>query len=130
MPGFVTREKAGSDLRKRCLRAGSRSGVGRKDLDAVVASHQDAILGSAQMRYAYGKPDTDGKERHGEGKRCNIGQHAMPKIVWFFLLALVARQIFGDLELAHRFIGISVLARRHRRARPELEHAVLFVRRD
>jgi hypothetical protein len=99
-----------------------------EDLDAVAPAHQYAILGSAQMGNADGEPNPDCQERHGKCESRNVGQHPVSKIVWFFPVALVTREIVGYLELVHRLAGSSAVSgcRRHR-ARPELEHAGLFV---
>src|SRR6267143_4200021 len=60
---------------------------------AVAAAHQHAILGLAQIGDADRKPDADGGQRHGEGERGDIGEHAMTEIVAFVARPLVAGQI-------------------------------------
>ena len=73
-------------------------------------------------------------QRDGKGEGRDVGQHAMAKIVRFFPGPLVARQVIrlvSDILLESRLARIAQPSRRARRgARPELEHAVLFFRRD
>jgi hypothetical protein len=79
------------------------------------------------MGDANSKPDADRQERQSKCESRNVGQHPVPKIVRFFPVALIAREIVGYFELAHRLAGNPTLRRsRCHRARPELEHPVLF----
>jgi hypothetical protein len=57
---------------------------------AVVASHQHAVLGSAQMGDTHGEPYPDRQEGDGKRESRQIPQHAMAKIIRFFRIALVA----------------------------------------
>jgi hypothetical protein len=97
------------------------------NLDAIVASHQDTVLGPAQMRNTDRQPYADRQERDGEREGCNIRQHTVPVIVGLFTISLVARQIVGYLELMDKGRIVSALNNRRARARPKLEHAVLFL---
>jgi hypothetical protein len=96
------------------------------NLNAIVASHQDAILGSTQVRNADRQPYADRQKGDGEGKSRHVRQHAVPVIVDLFPIALIARQIVGHLKLMDNWRIISVLSDRRAGARPKLEHAVLF----
>jgi len=106
--------------------AGNRSDMWHGNLDAIVASHQDTILGSTQMRNTDRQPNADRQKGDGEGKRRHVRQHAVPVIVDLFTIALIARQIVGDLELMDKWRIISALSDGRAGARPKLEHAVLF----
>ena len=72
------------------------------DLDAIVASHQDTILGSAEFGDTHRQPYADRQQSHGEGESRHIRQHPLPVIVRFFWDALIARQVVGDLELMNQ----------------------------
>ena len=61
----------------------------------VPASHQHAILSLAQIGNAHRKPDSDRRQRHGEGQGGDIGQHAMTEIVRLVAGPFVAGQIFA-----------------------------------
>jgi len=110
---------------------------GRKMLDrrdgnahAVAPSHQHTVLGPAQIRNTHGKPYPDRQESHGKGEGCNVCEHAMAKIVRFFPVALIARQIVRRAMLLNRVAQVPALTRRSQGSRPELKHAVLPIRRD
>ena len=60
------------------------------NLDAIVASHQDTILGSAQMGDTHGQPYADRQQSDGECEGSYIRQHPLPVIVRFLRHALVA----------------------------------------
>jgi len=98
------------------------------NLDAIVASHQDTILGSTQMGDTHCQPYADRQQSHREGKSSDVGQHPLPVIIGFFPNALVTRQIAGDFEPTNKRRLISALGEGGPRARPELEHAVLVFR--
>jgi len=103
------------------------------DARAIAASHQHAILGLAQIGDAHGEPYSDRRQRHGKSEGRNVRQHAMTEIVRFVPGLRMARQIVrrlpGILPL-RPVIGVGAPARRMRQgARPEFEHAMLFVRR-
>src|SRR5215475_1024346 len=98
----------------------------RGNLRAIPTPHQHAILVLAQFRDAHGEPDADRGQRHGEGKRGKVGQHAVAEIVRFLRLALNVRQAFG-------FVANFLLApagRLCRGTRPELDDAVVVIRAD
>jgi hypothetical protein len=97
------------------------------NLDAIVASHQDTILGSAQMGDTHCQPYADRQQSHREGKSSDVRQHPLPVIVHFFRHALVTRQIVGNFEPVNKR-RIAALGEGGSRARPELEHAVLVFR--
>ena len=99
------------------------------NLDAIVASHQDAILGPAQMANAHSQPYADRQQSDGECESRAIRQHPLPVIVSFIGHALIARQIVGDFEPVNERRMISRLGEGGFRARPELEHTVLVFRR-
>jgi hypothetical protein len=99
------------------------------DLDAIVAAHQDTILGPAEFGDADCQPYADRQQRHGEGEGRYIRQHPLPIIVGFFRNALIARQVVGNLEPANKGRAIGWLGEGRSGARPKLEHAVLFFRR-
>ena len=61
----------------------------RRNLGAVMPSHQHAILGLAQIGDAHRQPYADRCQRDGEGEGGDVRQHAMPEIVR--LLAGLAR---------------------------------------
>jgi len=97
---------------------------------AVAPSHQYAVLGPAQIRNTHGKPDSDRQESHGKGEGCNICKHAMAKIVRFFPVALIARQIVRLAMFLNKVAQDPALTRRRSQgSRPELEDAVLPIRR-
>jgi hypothetical protein len=111
----------------RLVRSGAvRSDMWHGDLDAIVASHQDTILGSTQMRNTDRQPYADRQKGDGEGKRRHVRQHAVPVIVSLFPIALIARQVVGYLKLMDKWRIISALGDGRAGARPKLEHAVLF----
>jgi hypothetical protein len=103
------------------------SDMGHGNLDAIVASHQDTVLGPAQMRNTDRQPYADRQEGNGKGKRRHVRQHAMAVIVGLFAIALVARQIVGYFELMNQWRIVSALRDGRARTRPKLEHAVLFL---
>ena len=104
----------------------------RGNAHAIAASHQRAILGSAQIRNTHGEPDSDRRQCDGKREGCDVGQHAMAKIVRLIPVALIARQIIRLLQrvfLLSLPAQISPLTRRMGQgARPEFEHAMLFLR--
>jgi hypothetical protein len=104
----------------------------RGNAHAIAASHQHAILGSAQIRNAHGEPYSDRRQRDGKREGCDVRQHAMAKIVRLIPVALIARQIIRLLQrvfLLNLPSQISPLTRRMGQgARPEFEHAMLFLR--
>jgi len=79
------------------------------NLDAIVASHQYTILGSAQMGDTHGQPDTDRQQRQRECESGDIGQHSLSVIVDFFGRALVTRQIVRDFQPVNKRGLISAL---------------------
>jgi len=99
-----------------------------KDLDAIAATHQDAVLGPSQMRDVDGEPDSDREESQRECESRDVCQHALSEIVRLLPVALITGQIVGYFEFSSGLLRISALAPRHRYrvARPELEHAVLI----
>lgn len=101
---------------------------------AISSPHQDAILGLAQIGNAHGEPNSDRRQSRGEGERRDICEHAMAKIVRFGPVSLVARpvaRLMASVLLQTLIAVVSPLAgRTSRRARPELEHTMLFFRRD
>jgi hypothetical protein len=138
-------------------RIGSKArwtGLGLKMLDmrrgnarAIAAAHQHAVLGGTEIRNAHREPYADGGQRDGKGEGRNVRQHAMTKIVRFFPVALIPRQVIRLLPgvlLASVFLPsvfmrsvlmrsfrakVSLRTRRPSRAtRPEFEHAMLFFR--
>ena len=72
------------------------------NLNAVVASHQDTILGSAEMGDAHRQPYSDSEQGHREGESGDIGQHPLPIIIGLLGGALIARKVVGDLEAANK----------------------------
>ena len=86
--------------------------VGYDDLDAVMASHQHTILGSAEMGDAHRQPYSDSEQGHREGESGDIGQHPLPIIVGLFRDALIARQVAGDLEPASEWRLVAALGKR------------------
>jgi hypothetical protein len=98
------------------------------NLDAIVASHQDTILSSAEVGDAYGQPYADRQQGHREGESGYVRQHPLPIITRVFAVALVARQIRGDFEPMDKRGVISALGEGRPWAWPKLEHAVLFFR--
>jgi hypothetical protein len=72
------------------------------NLNAVVASHQDTILGSAEMGYAHRQPNADRQQGNREGERGHIRQHPLPIIIGLLGDALIARKVVGDLEAANK----------------------------
>ena len=101
---------------------------------AVAASRQYAILGFAHIRNAHGKPDADGHQGDRKCDRSDVSEHAMAKVVRFILGAFIARQVIGlgtgvfRLSLPAR-VTLPTL-RADRVAWPELEHPMLFLRRN
>lgn len=102
-------------------------------------AHQHAILGLAQVGDAHGKPDADRRERNGEGEGGDIGEHAVAEIVRFLPGFLVTRKVEARQLgwLGRRIVmqllddGVTPQGLGLRRiAWPELQHAVLFLRRD
>lgn len=61
------------------------------NLDAIVASHQDAILGPAQMGNTHRQPYADRQQSDGERDSRYIRQHSLSVIIRFIRHALVAR---------------------------------------
>jgi hypothetical protein len=123
-----------------CPSIGFEGQTGRKMLamrrgnaHAVVASHQHAILGPAQIRNTHGEPYSDRGQGDGKREGRNVRQHTMAKIVRLIAGALIARQV---VRLRLRVLlllpaQLRPLARpMDQGARPELEHAVLFLRRN
>jgi hypothetical protein len=105
------------------------SGLTGGNLDAIVAAHQDTILGSSQVGYAHGEPNADRQQGHSEREGRNICQHAMAEVVRLFPQPLVAGKIIRNLELANSVGRICPKARcRNLAARPELQHTMLIVR--
>jgi hypothetical protein len=99
------------------------------NLDAIVASHQDTILGSAQMGDAHRQPYADRQQGDRECEGGHVRQHPLPIVVGFLRHALVARQVAGDFKRMDEGRMMASLGEGRSRARPELEHAVLFLRR-
>src|ERR1700738_5110944 len=101
---------------------------------AVAAAHQYAVLGPAHIRNAHGEPYSDRCQRDGKCEGRDIGQHAMAVIVRLFPVALIARQIvrLGLGVLVRGMVAeASPLPRRvSEGTRTELEHAMLFFRRN
>ncbi len=98
---------------------------------AVATPHQHTVLGPAEIRNTHGKPDADGGQGDGKGKGRDIREHAVAKIVRLFPGALIARQIVRLAMFLNRVVQYPALTRRRSHgSRPELEHAVLPVRRD
>jgi len=110
MEGDVEAASLGAAGRNSAQKSASRMRW-REDLDAVAPAHQHAILGPAQMGDADSKPDADRQERQSKCESRNVGQHPVPKIVRFFPVALIAREIVGYFELAHRLAGNPTLRR-------------------
>ena len=59
------------------------------NLDAIVAPHQDTILGSPQMGNAHGQPYADRQQGDGKCEGGHVCQHPLPIIVCFLRDALV-----------------------------------------
>ena len=98
---------------------------------AIAASHQHAILCLAQIRNAHGEPYSNGRQRDGKSEGGNVRQHPMAKIIRFvpglFMVRPIVRSgIFPRRRLAR---VCPPTRRMSQGARPEFEHAVLFVRR-
>ena len=108
---------------------GSRSIMWHGNLDAIVASHQDAILGSAQMGDAHGEPYADRQQGHREGEGGNVRQHPLPVVIRWFGDALIARQIVGHVQTVSSGGLIPPLGGRRSGAWPKREHAVLLLGR-
>ena len=96
------------------------------NLDAIVAPHQDTILGPAEMRNAYGQPYADRQKGDRECASRDVGQHSLPVVIDIFGDALVARQVAGDFQPVHERRMILPLRKGRSGARPELEHPVLL----
>src|ERR1700676_4891920 len=60
---------------------------------AVVATHQHAILGLAEVRNAHGKPNPDRRQCYREREGRNVRQHAMPEVVRLVTGPLIVGQI-------------------------------------
>jgi len=118
-------KKANSGLKMLELRGGNTR--------AIAASHQHAILGLAKVRNAHGEPYSDRRQRDGKSEGRNVRQHAMAKIIRFVPGLRMARQIVRRLPGVlpwRRLTGVCAPTRRMGQgARPEFEHAMLFVRR-
>jgi len=95
------------------------------NLNAIVTSHEHAILGPAQLGDTHGKPYADRQKRKSKRESRHICQHAMPEIAGGVAVALIAGQIVGDLKLVNQ-LRRAALGHRRTRPRPKLEHAVLF----
>src|SRR6266480_6890291 len=117
---LISDEKAGNS--RRLL------GVRRGNVRAITPPHQHAILGLAHIGDAHGKPYSDRRQRDGKSEGGNVGQHAMTKIVRLFPVALVARPRAFLPSLLSRFFPLT--RRAHRGPWPELEHAMLLLRRN
>ena len=106
--------------------------LGRRDgnAHAVPPSHQYTVLGPAQIRNTHGKPYPDRQESHGKGEGCNVCEHAMAKIVRFFPVAFIARQIVRRAMFLNGVALVPALGRRSQGSRTKLKHAVLPIRRD
>ena len=98
----------------------------RGNLDAIVAAHQDAILGPSELGDADGEPDADRQQGDGKSEGGDVGQHSLPIVAGIFTVAFIAREIVGDFELVDKRRKIAALGQRGSRTRPELEHAMLF----
>jgi len=85
--------------------------VGYDNLDAVVASHQHTILGSAELGDAHRQPYADGEQGDRERERGDVGQHPPPVVVGLFRDSLVARQVVGDLEPANEWRLVAALGK-------------------
>ena len=60
------------------------------DLDAIVTSHQDTILGSPKLGNAHGQPYADREQRNRKGESGHIRQHSLPIVGGVFAVPLVA----------------------------------------
>jgi hypothetical protein len=60
------------------------------DLDAIVTSHQDTILGSPQLGNAHGQPYADRQQRDRKGERGHICEHSLPIVASVFTVTFVA----------------------------------------
>ena len=60
------------------------------NLDAIVTSHQDTVLGSPKLGYAHGQPYADRQQRDRKGERRHIGQHSLPVVASIFAVTFVA----------------------------------------
>lgn len=60
------------------------------NLDAIVTSHQDTILGSPELGNAHGQPDADRQQRDRKGERGYICQHSLPIVASVSAVALIA----------------------------------------
>jgi len=99
------------------------------NLCAIAPPHQHAILGLAQIRDAHGKPYSDRRQRDGKSEGRDVRQHALAKIVRFIPVSLIARQIVRFLPGVLRLGLLAPPTRRvSQGARPEFEHAMLFLR--
>jgi hypothetical protein len=118
---------------------GNRSGakmlaVRRVKAGAIAPPRQHAILGFAHIGDAHGKPNSN---RHQGDRECDgrdIRQHAMTEVVRFIPGPFIARQV---VRLGARAVRLGLSARvtlparrADRVARPELEHPMLFFRRN
>ncbi len=106
----------------------------RINAGAVAPPRQHAILGFAHIRNTYGKPYSDGHQGDHKCDGSDVREHAMAKVVRFIPGAFIARQVIGlgtgvfRLSLPTR---VTLPTRRADRvARPELEHPMLFLRRN
>jgi hypothetical protein len=76
------------------------------NLDAIVASQQDTILGLPEFGNPNGQPNTDRQQGHREGESSYVRQHPLPIIVCLFRDALIARQVIGDFEPVNQWRAI------------------------
>ena len=60
------------------------------NLDAIVASHQDTILGSPELGNAHGQPYADCQQRNRKGESGHICQHPLPIVTGIFPVTLIA----------------------------------------
>src|SRR3954453_11251014 len=85
---------AGSGLSaKRGFWAGLLTARDHGNPGAVPASHQNAILGLAEIGDAHGEPDSDRRQRDREGQRGDIGQHAVTEVLRLVSPPFVAGQV-------------------------------------
>jgi len=64
--------------------------MGHNNLDAIVASHQDTILGSPELRNAHGQPYANRQQRNRKGKSGHICQHPLPIVAGVFAVTFIA----------------------------------------
>ena len=60
------------------------------NLDAIVTSHQDTILGSPELGNAHGQPYANRQQRNRKGESGHICQHSLPIVARVFAVAFIA----------------------------------------